>query len=101
MPKFKVEHKNNLSPEIAFKKVKHLLVEGDDLKKYDPGLKCDFNDGKMSCQIKGSQFSAQLSIQSESKGSNVVIDVDLPLLLSPFKGKVQELLGKILAKNLV
>ena len=100
MPKFTIDHPNKHNVEDAFKKVKILLTDGDDLKKYDSSLKCEFDDKKMTCHIKGSQFKAELNVTSKGTGSQVSITVDLPLLLTPFKSKVQDSLSRMLGKHL-
>lgn len=100
MPKFTVDHKSKHSAESAYETIKKILSQGDDLKKYDSGIQCSFNDQNMTCHIKGSQFKADLSVASQSAGSQVSILVDLPLLLTPFKSKVQESLAKMLSKHL-
>jgi hypothetical protein len=100
MAKFTVEYPNKHSADVAFSKVKDLLSKGDDLKKYDPSLLCKFNDQKMTCQIKGGKFSAELFVTSQGAVSLVSIVVDLPLLLLPFKSKVQESLSRMLHKHL-
>jgi hypothetical protein len=62
MAKFTVEYQNKYSADVAFSKVKELLTKGDDLKKYDSSLQCKFNDQKMTCQIKGGKFGAELIV---------------------------------------
>lgn len=100
MPKFTVEHKCAHSTEQAFATVKNLLSNENEIKKFDAKAQVTFNDSARSCQIKGGQFKADLQVQAAGSGSQVSITVDLPLLLTPFKGKVQESLQKMLARHL-
>lgn len=101
MPKFTVNHNTNLKPTEAYIKAKAILEKGDELKKYDPSLKCHFDDAGKSCEIKGRMFSAQLKVSETDQGSKVSIDVDLPLLLAAFKSKVQDSLSRLMSKHLV
>lgn len=100
MPKFTVEHKSSHSADIAYKKIKDFLSQEDELQKFDSKLRCHFDDSALSCKMSGAQFNAQLAIAAMSNGSTVSIIVDLPLMLSPFKGKVTETLQRKLAKYL-
>lgn len=100
MPKFTVDHETSHASEAAYGKLKQFLSKPGELKKFDPKTECSFNDALQTCSIKGSQFKAEVSVQKSGEGSKVSISVDLPFLLSPFKGKVQESLTKMLAKQL-
>jgi len=100
MPKFTIEHSSSHSAKEAFDKIKSFMDRDEDLRRFDSKMQCQFNDGAMNGSIKGSQFKADLSVQSQGTGSKVEIVVDLPMLLTPFKGKVQETLQKKLSKYL-
>jgi hypothetical protein len=100
MPKFTVEHQTAHPSAEAYGKLKQFLSKPDELKKFDPKTECLFNDATQTCSIKGSQFKAEVTIQNSGSGSKVSILVDLPLLLTPFKGKVQEGLSKMLSRHL-
>lgn len=100
MPKFTVEHKTKEPLDNAYSKVKEFLSKEEGLKKYDPKIAYKFDDSKKSCEMKGSQFSANLTVAGSGSGSTVSITVDLPLLLTPFKTKVQESLQRQMAKIL-
>ncbi|MNK99976.1 hypothetical protein D3C87_1203950 [compost metagenome] len=50
--------------------------------------------------MNGSQFKADMVVAANGAGSKVQVTVDLPMLLTPFKGKVQETLQRKLAKYL-
>lgn len=100
MAKFTLEYPNKYGAVEAFAKVKELLINGSDLKKYDANLTCQFDEQKMTCQIKGGQFSAQLKVSPQGAASHISILVELPLLLLPFKSKVQDSLSRMLQKHL-
>ena len=100
MPKFKVEAPSPLEPKETFKKIKGFLESAEDLKKIDPNIVCTFEDEKMKGLAKGKQFKAEISIQSGNSQCMVSIEVEIPFLLSPFKGKIQESLERKIKKAL-
>lgn len=100
MPKFNVEHSCAVNSNDAYQKLKTALSADGDFKKIDPNIEYKFNDSQLTCDIIGKQFKANLKISENGPGSQVIVTVDLPLLLAPFKGKVQETLQKKLAKVL-
>lgn len=93
MPTVKVEKTCSLSREDAYKKVKELLETDKDLKKMDPSCQFSFNDGTTTGTAKGSMFSADMKVSSGSP-TTVVIEVQLPIMLSMAKGMVQSTLDK-------
>ncbi len=99
MPKFTIEHNSSHSAKETFDKIKS-FTNDEDLRRFDPKMQCQFNDGAMNGSIKGSQFKAELNVLAQGTGSKIEIVVDLPMLLAPFKGKVQETLQKKLSKYL-
>lgn len=95
MPKFTVEHETQMSKEEAFKKVKEYLVQSESLKKLDSALQYSFNEAAYTGQIKGSKFECSVILTGD-KPTKVSLEINIGLLLSPFKGKIQETLkGKI------
>jgi len=100
MPKFTIEHNSSHSAKDAFDKIKTFMSGDEDLRRFDSKMQCQFNDGAMNGTIKGSQFKADVAVLNEGTGSKIQIVVDLPMLLTPFKGKVQETLQKKLSKYL-
>jgi hypothetical protein len=100
MPKVSVDHSCTANADEAFKKIKQFFETDQDLKKLDPNIKCSFKEGDMSGKVTANQFSANIAVKPDGGGSLVSVIVDLPLLLSPFKGKVQETLEKKLKKYL-
>lgn len=100
MPKFTVEQKSNKPADQAFEAVKSFLSKDGEMMKFDSKAKITFDDANKSCKIAGSQFKAEMNILPDAGGSKVAVMVDLPMLLTPFKGKVQETLQKMLSKHL-
>ena len=92
MPKVNVESNSNHSPEETFNKVKEFIANDQDLKSLDPSYKCDFDDSGLTGKAKGSKFKADIKVSSSGSGAQVEIIVDLPMMLTPFKGKVQSAL---------
>jgi hypothetical protein len=100
MPKINVEHSSDLSPADAFDKLKTFFQNDADIRRLDPKLQCTFQDTSMTGQATGSQFKADLSVKEKSAGSIVAVIVDLPFILTPLKGKIQDTIQRKLAKHL-
>ena len=100
MPKFKVETASSLSAKDAFQKIKDFLEKSDDLKKIDPQILCTFEDSKLKGLAKGKQFKAEISVLENSPQCTVSVEVEIPFLLSPLKGKIQESLERKIKKAL-
>ncbi len=100
MAKFTINHDVKQPVDKTFTAVEKVLSKGDDLKKYDPKIQCTFDAATKTCNIKGSQFKADLKVEPKGSGSQIVVTVDLPLLLLPFKGKITESLVRLFEKHL-
>lgn len=100
MPKVNIEYASPLAAAQTFEKVKNLLSTDESIRKIDSNIQCVFNDSKMSGDIKGSKFNAQMTVQEAGEKSNVSIVVDLPMLLGAFKGQVKATIEKKLTKIL-
>lgn len=99
MPKFTVEQSTKLSADDCFAKMKTFMSSKDnDIRKFDPKMDISFEDAKKSCEIKGIQFKAQVQVTPDGGGSKAQITVDLPLLLTPFKGTIEGMLKDNLNK---
>ena len=94
MPKVKVECDSKHTPQDTFSKIKNLLENDKELRKMDSNYKCTFNEQQMSGSAKGGQFQADMKVSAVGSGSHVMIEVSLPLLLTPVKGIVQSTLQK-------
>ncbi len=101
MPKFKFELPAPIDSATAFSKIKKLLNGDNDFKKFDPKVNCTFDESAKKCVVNGSQFNATLQVEAtDSKSSQIAIEVDLPFALSLFKGKIKDALEKNLKKIL-
>ena len=100
MPKVKVESKSGLAQGEAYSRIKTLLQNDADLQKMDSSCKFTFDDASQTGSGKGSKFSAEMKVSGAGTGSNVSIEVDLPLMLTPIKGMVHSTLEKKLQKAL-
>lgn len=100
MPKVKVESQTGLNQAEAYSRIKNLLQNDQDLQKMDSSCKFTFDDASQTGKAKGSKFSAEMKVAGAGAGSNVTIEVDLPLMLTPVKGMVQSTLEKKLQKAL-
>jgi hypothetical protein len=100
MPKINIEHQCNLKTDEAFTKIKSFLQNEQEIKKLDPKVVCQFNEAQKTGKANGSQFKADISVKEHSSGSLVQLVVDLPMLLTPFKNKIQETIQRKLSKYL-
>ncbi|PIS10061.1 MAG: hypothetical protein COT73_11420 [Bdellovibrio sp. CG10_big_fil_rev_8_21_14_0_10_47_8] len=98
MPKVTIDHKSTLSPQDAFAKIKTFFESDQDIRRLDPNLTCSFVEAQLRGKATGKQFKADISVSGVGAGSLVNVVVDLPLLLTPLKGKIQETIQKKLSK---
>ena len=99
MPKLSIEYPTSHGVTDTYSKLKSFF-QTDEIKKYDPKVECKFNDANNSCDLKGSQFKGDFKVAEAGTGSHVKINIDLPFLLTPLKGVIQESLTKMLKKHL-
>src|SRR5438046_1972197 len=92
MPKIIIEKNSKLPVGDAFQKIKTMLSDDRDLRKLDSNYKCQFDESKMTGTAKGSQFEANMQIKQAGAASIVRLEVQIPLLLTPFKGMVEKTL---------
>ena len=91
MPKIKIEKSTPMPAAEAFQRVKLMMLNDGDLKRMDPSCQFEFNDTACKGTGKGKMFSANVSV---STSGQVVIEVDLPLMLTPAKGMVEKTLER-------
>ena len=96
MPKVQVKREITGKKDKVYSAVKAYLEGRDTLKKL--GATMDWNDKGCSADIEASNFSGNISVTEKSGKSLVEIAIDLPLLLTPFKSKVEEELKKHLSR---
>ena len=100
MPKVQVHHTSAKSPNDSLTQIQTFFENDADMKKIDDKIRCQFDPKTLQGQVTGSQFKANIQIKPQGSGSEISVIVDLPLLLTPFKGKIEELLKKKLNKHL-
>ena len=100
MPKVNIDHSSPHNASDTFSKVKEMLTSDESLKKIDNSIQCTFDEGSLTGSVDGTKFKAKVDVQEQGDKSRVNIIVDLPMLLSPFKGKVKTTIEKKLAKIL-
>lgn len=100
MAQFTIKHDVKQPVDKTFETVERILTKGDDLKKYDPKIVCTFDAASKSCNIKGSQFKAEMNVSPTAGGSQIQVVVEIPFLLMPFKGKITESLTRLFEKHL-
>jgi hypothetical protein len=79
MPKVSIEKSTSSSAKDTFGKIKSFFENDADIKKID---------------------ASDVAVTSQGTGSTVKITVDLPFLLTPLKGKIQEMIEKKIGKYL-
>lgn len=100
MPRISIQHQTSKSVADAFTQIRNFFETDGDIKKLDPNMQISLNEQGTSGEAKGSQFSAQFAVKDGSGGALVDVTVDLPFLLTPLKGKIQETIEKKLKKYL-
>ena len=101
MSKFKFELPAKYDSATVYSKVKTFLSGDNDFKKFDPNVSCTFDESNKTCLVKGSQFSAMMQVvPKDSSTCQILIEVELPIAFTLFKGKIQETLEKNLSKLL-
>ena len=100
MPKFNFELPVPFDTEKAFSKIKGFLSGPNDFKKFDPNVSCTFDEAAKRADLTGSQFKANLTVKPAAANSKVEINVEVPLALALFKGKIQDAIEKNLKKIL-
>lgn len=98
MPKFSIDHSSQHPAPETFEKLKGFFDKAEDIRRIDPKVQYTFDDAKLTGKANGSQFKADIQVVPAGPGCKVTVTVDLPFLLSPFKGKIQEMISHKLAK---
>ena len=89
-----------LDQDATYERIQKFLSSENDFKKFDDSVTCQFNPADKQCKIKGSQFSADLTVKNDSSKAHVEINVEVGMALSLFKGKIKEILEKTVSKVL-
>lgn len=96
MPKVKVSREISGKREEVFLAVKKYLEARDTLKKL--GAEVDWDVKSCAAMIDGGNFKGAITVEEKKGRAHVEISIDLPLLLTPLKGKVEEELTKHLGR---
>lgn len=96
MPQVKVKHEITGEKKKVFAAVKKYLEGRDTLSKL--GASIEWDDKSCGGSIEASNFGGSLAVNEKAGTSTVEIVIDLPLLLTPFRGKVEEELKKHLGR---
>lgn len=96
MPQVKVKQEIEGKKEKVFQAVKKYLEGRETLSKL--GATIHWDEKSCTGEIEASNFKGGLAVNEKSGKSLVEISIDLPLLLTPFKGKVEEELKKHLGR---
>ena len=97
MPKVSVSREIAGEQKAVFKAVKTYLDGRDTLKKL--GAEILWDEKKCTGEIESSSFSGAITVAAgKGKKTDVAINIDLPLLMTPFRGKVEEELKKHLGR---
>ncbi len=96
-----INHLTTLPLDRVTEIVRILFEKDSHLQKLDPDIRCQVSSSQKEIEVSGSRFEAHVRLQPRDSGTQVCIVVDLPLLLSPFKGKVEETIREKLSKYLV
>jgi len=100
MAKVSIKKDSPLNQSETFTRLKSVLDQDHDLRKLDPDYRCQFDDQAKTGTAKGSKFEANLSVTATGDTSTLVVEVKLPLLLSPFKSMIETTLTKKIEKAL-
>ncbi len=96
MPKVQVKREIAGEKKKVYGAVKKYLEGRDTLSKL--GAEMDWDDKACAANIEATSFKGSLSVSEKSGKSVVEISIDLPLMLTPFRGKVEEELTKHLGR---
>jgi hypothetical protein len=100
MPKINLKFDSKLSGQQVYGMVKDFLENDESVKSLESKLVCDFDDTQLSGRAKGGKFTAELKVEDLGQSCKVFLDVDLAFILSPFKGKIEDVLNTKLPKLL-
>ena len=101
MAKIKFEVPAPLDSATAYSKIKKLLSGENDFKKFDSKVSCTFDESSKSIKINGSQFQADLQVLGNAADSSQVsVEVEIPLALALFKGKIKDTIESNIKKIL-
>ena len=92
MPKITIHSLSKKNPQETFVQLKEFVSESPDLKKLDSSHSWKFSDSQHRGRAQGSRFQANFWVEGLESGSRVEVVVELPWMLSGFRGKIQSTL---------
>lgn len=98
MPQVKIEKDFSLKPDDVLKQIETLLRDSKDLKQVEPHLEIMVDEKTHTIKAQGKKLSGSVKVQEISSGSHIVLEIDLPWTLAPFKSVVQSKLEANLDK---
>lgn len=101
MPKVKIQKTLPVQAQKLFAAVQDILTNDKELKALEPNLElCNQKvcDESIAAKISGSRIEGNFVITPKGDESLIEIKLNLPLMLSPFKGLVQKKIEEKLKK---
>lgn len=100
MAAFQIKYLSKLGPDLVIQKLNAFMGQEQEMQKFDKSAKWSFDSAIQAGELKGKQFSAKVKVLPGAEGTEVVLDINLALLLTPLKGKIAEILTAKLNKHL-
>ena len=102
MPKFSTRTPSQHPVETTYEKIKDYIHEQQEqFKSFDPNLELEFDDQNYCGNFHSKKLRVEFTIEKiEESLCDVVVNIDLPLLLAPLKGKITSMLESQLRKRL-
>ncbi|MFK8137648.1 MAG: polyhydroxyalkanoic acid system family protein [Bdellovibrionales bacterium] len=100
MAKIKFEYETEQASAETFNKIKDLIDNNKDLQQLDKNYTATYDEQNLSANAKGKQFEANLQVKEQGEGSVIHFEIKVGLMLSAFKGVIEEKMKKKLGKLL-
>ncbi len=100
MPKISIEHQSSIPADQALAAIKNFFETDKFLANLDPGIQCQISTAEGKAKVISSKFKAEVTVQAKEPGCLLKVQIDLPLLFTPFKSKVEETIKAKLGKYL-
>jgi hypothetical protein len=100
MAKLSVKVKSNHTPQDTFSKLADLLDNVEEIKSFDPTFAVSLDQANLKATAKGKKLKGDFTVFDEGDTSSVEVNLDIPMALFPFKGKIQSVLERKVEKAL-
>lgn len=102
MPKFSTKTPSQYPVEETYEKIKdYIHQQQGQFKSFDPNLELEFDDQNYCGNLHSKKLKVEFTIEElETSQCDVVVHIDLPLLLTPLKGKIVSMLENQLKERL-